>query len=109
MKSKFSSIAVLACAVLGGCMSYDRSVGADVGKFDSLAIEKNKTTEQEIVAALGPPATTATREDGVQMVRWNGAKTEKRLSGSKTTVRSLSAEVKNGVVVDYTMSDRSKM
>jgi hypothetical protein len=107
------------CAI--GCMPVASHQGADLSKVDEFHIEKNKTTEKELVDRFGLPGNTLTRGDGTKTLSWNDSRGQGTVNGTKfipvvglftgnlmdqkITQRSLTATVRDGVVVDYTTSD----
>jgi hypothetical protein len=100
-----------------GCTQSINS-GTDTQKLESLKIEKNKTTEQELVASLGPPQSSTDRGDGTTILTWSGVSGQSHDATAmifvpvvggffahanvNATTRSLSVTVRNGIVVDYT-------
>lgn len=56
--------AVPLLAVGTGCIPMSRHNGSDLSKLDEFKIEKNKTTEKELVDRFGPAETSTTRGDG---------------------------------------------
>lgn len=95
--------------------------GSDLSKLDEVKIEKNATTEKELVDRFGPPQNTTSRGDGTKMLSWNDSRGEGNVNmtkavpvvglftgntvNQKITHRSLTATVRDGVVVDYTVSN----
>src|ERR1700749_489894 len=69
---------IIGCLLVAAGSTEPIHNGVDVQKLDSLKIEKNKTTEQDLVASLGPPATTMTRADGSKMLTWSGVDAQSR-------------------------------
>jgi hypothetical protein len=101
------------------CQS-DTHYGADLSKLDPSKIEKNKTTEQELVEEFGQPSATTTQGDGSQIMTWSDSRGDSHInpadglpfvglvtgptSNTKVTSKSLSATIRGGVVVDYTVT-----
>jgi len=76
VRRMFLSVCVLALGL--GFMLADigcASEGTNVQTLQGVKIEKGVTTEQELVAQLGPPQTTTTHADGTAELQWNGVKT----------------------------------
>jgi hypothetical protein len=91
-------------------------------------IEKNKTTEQELVDHLGQPASTTINSDGSKVLTWSGGQSQTQGAGSWGTAlisivpggilfahedmnvhtSSIMVTVRNGVVVDYTVVDSNQ-
>lgn len=107
--------------LLNGCMPVSSHYGSDLSKLDETKIEKNATTEKELVDRFGPPQNTTSRGDGTKMLSWNDARGQGSVNMTKAvpvvglftgntvsqriTHRSLTATVRDGLVVDYTVSD----
>lgn len=113
-----SALLVLAVA---GCVPVNTHVGSDLSSLDSFRIEKNKTTEAELVKRLGPPASTVVSGDGSRILTWGDSRAEASVNlaanlpfgflmgmsplESLGKSRALSAVVRDGIVVDFTLSD----
>lgn len=109
--------------MIAGCFPVSTHRGADLSKAEEFHIEKNKTTEKELVDRFGPPGNTVTRGDGTKMLSWTDSRGQGTVNTTKflpivglftgntvdqkTTHRSLTATVRDGVVVDYTTTDGS--
>jgi hypothetical protein len=115
-------VAVLAVMLIAtGCVPTSTHGGADLSHLDAFKIEKNKTTEKELIDHFGPPGNTTTRGDGTQMLSWNDDRQSSDINMSKAIPivglftgpavdqkiahRSLTATVRDGVVIDYTATD----
>ncbi len=103
-----------------GCASMHN--GSDLSKLDDFKIERNVTTEKQLVDEFGPPMHTTTRGDGTKVLTWNDTHSSYQLNpasmvpgvgffvhdeGSHATFRTLNATIRDGIVVDYTTSDSS--
>jgi hypothetical protein len=107
---------VLACVGLnaGGCFTASHHSGTDLSTLDSFKIEKGTTTEQDLEKQFGPPTTKVTRGDGATMETWSDSTGEAHMTplaifgvtpDSTAKGRTLTATIRDGVVVDYTTSD----
>ena len=56
--------------LLGGCIPVSSQNGADLSKMQEFHIEKNVTSEKELVDHFGPPGNTVTQGDGARMLSW---------------------------------------
>jgi hypothetical protein len=108
-------VAVLLPLIGSACTNtYDSGVNPTT--LESFKIEKNKTTEQELIDHFGQPATVESGSDGSQTLTWSGATSETHNLGylegftmalgvSHENVNAhttaLSVTVRNGIVVDY--------
>jgi len=117
----FVASAALSIIFIAGCFPSQTHSGADLSKLQDFKIEKNKTTEKELVDHFGAPGNTTMRGDGLKMLSWNDARSDANYNGAafipivgvftgsavhqKVTHRSLSATVRDGVVIDFTQSD----
>ena len=104
--------------IAGGCMPTSSHSGQDLSNLDEFKIEKGKTTEKELVNRFGPPAGTVTRGDGTKILNWSdtGGQGHINMMGAflpfvptktvdvDSTSKPLSATVRDGVVIDYTIS-----
>jgi hypothetical protein len=119
--------ALIIIAGTGGCSDNVQS-GSDVQKLESFKIEKNKTTEQELVANFGPPASTMTNSDGSKVLTWSGVEGQGHGAGSwgtamlnivpggiffahenmQTNSSSISVTIRDGVVVDYNVIESNQ-
>jgi hypothetical protein len=109
--------------VLVGCMPVSNHQGADLTTLASFKIEKNRTTEKELVDHFGQPLNTTTESDGSRILSWNEVRSEGHTNMTKfipgiglftgplteqnVTHRSLVATVRDGLVVDYRVNDGS--
>ena len=121
--NKFRQVRIIILTVIGGllvagCFPSQTHSGADLSKLDDFKIEKNKTTEKELVDHFGAPGNTTMRGDGSKMLSWNDARSDANYNGAafipivgaftgpmvdqKINHRSLSATVRDGVVIDFT-------
>jgi PBP1b-binding outer membrane lipoprotein LpoB len=114
---------LIGCLIAAGCNDTYHS-GVDVRKIENVKIEKNKTTEQDLIASLGPPANTMIRGDGSKMLMWSGVDAQSHDATGLILVpfvggllahddvnahtSSITATVVNGIVVDYTISDSNQ-
>jgi hypothetical protein len=103
----------------GGCTSSHS--GSDLSKLDTFTITKNVTTEQQLVSEFGTPASIVTQSDGTTLETWADGRTSQsdpigsalipNFSGNQgisVKMRSLAATIRDGVVVDYTISNGSQ-
>ena len=100
----------------GGCFS--SHYGSDLSKLDDYKIEKNVTTEKDLVDQFGEPNNTTMRSDGSKVLMWGDARGSASFNPATAvpvvgmfahdeghgTHKSLTAIVRDGVVVDYTIS-----
>jgi len=107
-----------------GCSTNSTHQGSDLSKLDDFKIEKNKTTEKELVDHFGAPGNTTMRGDGSKMLSWNDARSDANYNGAafipivgvfagsavhqKINHRSLSATVRDGVVIDFTETNGNR-
>ena len=98
----------------GGCFTATHHTGTDLSTLDTFKIEKGTTTEQDLEKQFGPPTTKVTRGDGATMETWSDSTGEAHMTPlavfgvtPDTTAkgRTLTATIRDGVVVDYTTSD----
>jgi len=97
----------------GGCFSTTSHNGTDLSKLDDFKIVKGTTTESQLVAEFGQPASTTSQSDGTTMMTWIDGTSQGQFSnylfGSTQHIsvksRSLTATIRDGVVADYTVSD----
>lgn len=120
------STKLLPCAValvlvtVGGCIPISAHSGSDLTKLDLFKIEKNKTTEEELLQHLGQPLNTTMLADGSKQMMWMDANAQGHLNvvsalvpwawaadqqHDTTTNRSLTATIRDGLVVDYIISN----
>jgi hypothetical protein len=123
-RSRFTSFitaAIAALLVVAGCSTNKTHSGADLSSLDEFKIVKNQTTQKELVEHFGEPGNTTTRGDGTRILTWTDARGDAKVNGTKfipvvglftgpmvdqkITRRSLSATVREGIVVDFTESD----
>jgi spermidine/putrescine-binding protein len=107
--------AVAGAASTAGCIPYSTHRGTDLSKLDQNPIEKNKTTERELVDRFGPPSFSTTQGDGSKVLTWSDAKSDSNISMLPFTrnsinvqSRTLTVTVRDSVVVDYRVSDGSQ-
>ena len=102
------------CCLVAGCWSETSHQGTDLTKLDGSPIVRDTTTETELVHKLGKPESSVNHADGSRTMVWTES-TMKIPGGAgqpfgvgphmTKTERTLTATVKDGVVVDYAMTD----
>lgn len=115
-------VLVAACC-LAGCMPFSSRSGTDLNKFEQFTVEKNVTTEKELIEHFGEPATTSMQGDGSKLVVWHGGQVKSHVNFAEAIVplvgfadkdrtaaktQSLTATIRNGVVVDYSLTNSSQ-
>jgi hypothetical protein len=104
-------VSALALSYATGCIPMSIQRGADLSKLDEFKIEKNRTTEKELVDHFGAPGNTMTASDGSKVLTWSDARSQSTINiffpqpSGKVTRRSLTATVRDNLVVDYQISD----
>ena len=104
-----------------GCVPRSYHQGSDLSKLDEFHLEKNRTTEKELIEYFGPSENTFTKGDGDKVLTWTDMRSEGTVNGAtaipivghfmgnsvdqKVTRRSLNATVRDGIMVDYTVAD----
>lgn len=99
-----------------GCFPVSAHRGSDLSKLDEFKIEKNKTTERELVDRFGLPGHSTQQGDGSRILTWTDASSEGNVSAVPFTPRqpmnvksrSLTVTVRDSVVVDFRVSDSSQ-
>ena len=95
----------------GGCFSTSSHSGTDLSKLDDFKIVKGTTTESQLIAEFGQPASTTSQSDGTTTAMWIDGSSQGQFNyfvgGQNLSVknRSLTATIRDGVVADYTVSD----
>jgi hypothetical protein len=111
MKSVLS-IAIITMLVAIGCVPVQRHDGPDLMSLDKTPLVKGQTTEEQLIKRFGPSRGTNTSGDGTKSLSWVEVDMKGNVSyipglgdEKKATHRMLSATVRNGVLVDYNISD----
>ena len=115
------SLAILLSLSFTGCIPMSMHRGSDLAKLDEFTIEKNKTTERELIERFGKPQSTMTNADGSRVLTWTEMRGEGQMNlaaslvpfawtaaktaEQKTQSRSLMVTVRDGVVADYRIAD----
>lgn len=115
---RLSALWVITALAIIGCSTNTTHQGSDLSKLDEFKIEKNVTTEKELVDHFGSPGNVTARGDGSQILVWNDTRSDAKTNGTKfipvvglftgpmvdqkINHRSLSATVRDGVVIDFT-------
>jgi hypothetical protein len=120
--SRATVFGLLALAGTGGCIPTKHHQGANLGQLDKVKIVKGETTEKQLTDWFGPPSSTMSKGDGSRTLSWMEVKGEgstnvglallsipgARTVQAKTTTRSLTVTVKDGIVTDYMVSDTAQ-
>jgi hypothetical protein len=114
---------LLLLAVCAGCIPINAKRGADLSKVDQFTIEKHKTTEKELIQELGTPTSTTMTGDGTKTLVWGGGTAKSHVNlvsalvpfawvadpqGIQVDTKSLMVQVRDGIVVDYSMTSGSQ-
>ncbi|MFT3784915.1 MAG: hypothetical protein QM770_01955 [Tepidisphaeraceae bacterium] len=116
------ALLTLACTLgSSGCIPINARSGTDLSSLDGrFTIEANKTTEKELLARFGPPTNSTLGADGSKQLLWADNRGSSHVNvaaaivpfgfladrqGTKMTSRTLMVTIRNGLVVDYHLSD----
>jgi hypothetical protein len=89
---------IILVGILGGCSTYNNTVGQ---KFDTNAInriELGKTTENQVISMLGAPGSERNLSNGIVIYYYSYG--DRESLGAESSVYSLEIQLYKGVVIN---------